>query len=825
MADVAEGMPGAGGGEQVGAEESSGKWPARRGARLFAVLCSMLRCLTDGLFAVLLFVSCFHLPCGVGGADLESSWAQALPYLLKSGAQSGRDYIFTFGPLGLVLNGAYDADTFWFVYGWEVAAGAAIAGIAVALGRRIKLPDVRILYQVTVLLLLSHPLLQDMRYVFATLALSVLLLVSRPRVPAYLFAGLFFAAVSVIKFTFALLAGPAIVLVAAWKWREAGHRWGVLLPAAYGVCLAGVWLALGQSLWNLPPFVLRSLELSSGYVEAMSQTGSPLTLKVGLLVASLGVLSCLGVFLSAERKTRYAVGLLLALLTLYVEFRHGFVRHDLHAIYFFAFCPILPFVIVATEARAARVWGVRLGFGLSMLLSLIGLHWVLRDYPLLPSDPVGYLKDARLRCKSRVHLLRHPQELRDGLDVVRQQMAEEWALPRIRKIVGDRSIDTVSGAQGVVILNGFNYRPRPIMTSYAAYTPRLLELNADYYRGEDRPQFVLLNLVAVDTRFPASEDSAVLLELLRNYRPVTSEKGFLLLQRSETPVAAPAPLSSAESTFFLGQEIELPDEPDLFQTASFHFRLHGSGKLLHSWFRNPILYLNARLNTGEQRRFRLVPGLVEHEFLFNPVLESNGDFLNLGTGKDNKRIVALSITQEKFHGLHPYSPVVRMTLKTYPRSLVRQLSPAEKDAMEWSAMGTVPTRIKAMGMNQRVCDGVEALVVVGGTAFYDVPPGRRRVSGLHGVWAAAYDPALRTDALRTDGMEFAVEFVSPAGVRSVLFRKRLDPVNNPADRGPIPFAVELPPGQDGGTLELRTFDEAPHNWNLDWGYWSQIKID
>jgi hypothetical protein len=137
----------------------------------------------------------------------------------------------------------------------------------------------------------------------------------------------------------------------------------------------------------------------------------------------------------------------------------------------------------------------------------------------------------------------------------------------------------------------------------------------------------------------------------------------------------------------------------------------------------------------------------------------------------------------------------------------------------------VPERVAALGTSRAVCDGVEALVLVGGTAFYDVPPGRRRVSGLHGVWSAAYDPALRPGPDRTDGVEFAVEFVSPLGIRSVLYRKRLDPFNNPADRGPIPFAVELPAGQDGGTLEVRTFDEPPHNPGYDWGYWARIKFD
>jgi hypothetical protein len=399
------------------------------------------------------------------------------------------------------------------------------------------------------------------------------------------------------------------------------------------------------------------------------------------------------------------------------------------------------------------------------------------------------------------------------------------ALPRIRRIVGDRTIDTVSGSQAVLIHNGLNYRPRPIITSYAAYTPRLLELNADCYRGQHAPQFVLMNLMPIDGRYPASEDSGILLELLRSYRPVLNEKGFLLLERREVANAAPEPLNARESTFFFGEEVSLPDEPGLLQTVSFRFRLRGGGKLLSLVFRNPILYLNARLNTGERRRYRLVPGLAAHEFLLNPVIVASGDFVNLYKDTNKTRIVSFTITQEDFFGLHPYSPVVGLTLRSYPRTLVHPLSRSERDQVE-ANMGATPSRIEALGSSYITCDRVEALMVIAGTAYYDVPAGRRRVTGRHGMWAACYDPALNSAAPNTtDGMEFAIEFVGLDGTRHPLFRKRLDPINNPADRGAIPFAVELPPGQDGGILELRTFDKPPHSPNYDWGYWAEIKIE
>ena len=71
----------------------------------------------------------------------------------------------------------------------------------------------------------------------------------------------------------------------------------------------------------------------------------------------------------------------------------------------------------------------------------------------------------------------------------------------------------------------------PVFQSYSAYTERLLQMNTQFFEGDQAPQFVLFRAEAIDGRFPMLEDSGVMLELLRRYRPVLTEKTFLLMQR------------------------------------------------------------------------------------------------------------------------------------------------------------------------------------------------------------------------------------------------------------------------------------------------------
>src|SRR5262249_35047162 len=65
----------------------------------------------------------------------------------------------------------------------------------------------------------------------------------------------------------------------------------------------------------------------------------------------------------------------------------------------------------------------------------------------------------------------------------------------------------------------------------------LLSANAARYRGADAPAFVLFQMAPLDGRWPASEDGDALVELLRAYRPVLREKGFLLLRRTASPAS------------------------------------------------------------------------------------------------------------------------------------------------------------------------------------------------------------------------------------------------------------------------------------------------
>ncbi len=237
-----------------------------------------------------------------------------------------------------------------------------------------------------------------------------------------------------------------------------------------------------------------------------------------------------------------------------------------------------------------------------------------------------------------------PTRLARLLEVEQKVLADEWALPKICSIVGDRPVDLLTYSQGVLFLNHLNYHPRPIFQSYSAYTPDSMEVNADYYRGERAPDFVLCRLEPIDNRFPAMEDCAALLEILRRYRFVAREKGLLLLERRDDkpPRAADPPLLLQKDITF-DEVIRLDEFGASAKLLSIHVTDTFRGRLTKALFRSAHLSLNVTTTDGEKHSFRLIPSMAETSFLVDPLLRNHDDLESYFLGKPLPRIRMLSI--------------------------------------------------------------------------------------------------------------------------------------------------------------------------------------
>jgi hypothetical protein len=609
-------------------------------------------------------------PSMVAGGSLDPSWMQALAHFYRAGGQAGTDYVFTYGPLGSFATWAYDPDLYWQRYLWELGIKLAAAVIITVLLSGLPSRGLTLLGAAAVIVFVPYHF--DTIYQVTVLAAGVLLLDgacrnrpwAAPLVPLLVLLAL-------TKFTYFLLALWAAAL-AELAVRLRGYR-GVLSPGPlYLAAVAAVSLFCGQRITHLWDYCRNSWEISAGYGEAMSVPGSLQDTAPAVVAAVLAA----GLLLLAAWRNRGRVFHVTAVLLLgpglFLAWKNGLIRSaDGHPFIFFSVALFVAVLLprLLGPAPAPLTW-VALG-----VLIACSVGGTLLKSGRLEEDYFGWnLTQTEVNLAAALH----PAAKRSELEDKRLRQQDDWRLDRVRDAVGEASIDQLSCEQGVVLLNGLNWHPRPVFQSYTAYTPALLRLNRDYFRSVAAPDYVLCNLSPVDNRLGATEDCLALLEILRRYEPVLREDHFVLFRRvppgDET--AAEEPRVVCRRTIRLGEDVSLEEVRGEYQALALRLSPSVAGRLREVLYKRDSVFIDLRTASGRTLQRRLIPAMAQEGFLINPLVDTTEDYVRLyGPGGD--RVVSFSVTTAG----DDFKDEIEMTVTAWSRLPCRKLDAAAMDVL------------------------------------------------------------------------------------------------------------------------------------------------
>jgi len=124
--------------------------------------------------------------------------------------------------------------------------------------------------------------------------------------------------------------------------------------------------------------------------------------------------------------------------------------------------------------------------------------------------PGDALARVRLSARRLADLPAFDRDFRHRFDAA----ASAARLPdEVRRAIGDSHVDLIGYSQGLLHLNGFEHRTRPVIQSYSAYTPFLAERNRAFLATDRAPAFLVASLETVDGRYPAQDDAPLLARL------------------------------------------------------------------------------------------------------------------------------------------------------------------------------------------------------------------------------------------------------------------------------------------------------------------------
>ena len=572
-------------------------------------------------------------------AGIDASWRFGINQASEQHLRFGPDISFTFGPYTSIYTGQYSPSTDALMIGSSLLLALGYAAALIFLmGRERQKWGV-----VTVLILAGLFLLKDVLFFSFPLLVALVThrIVTRGSLKRLSVADFFFPSLlcfalgllPLVKGTFligsiSILGCCFVYLVGLGYKRLAGT---ILIAFFVGVLF--FWLLSGQSLADLPIYLANLIPTVSGYTEAMAVDGDQNQVTCYLLAACITLLAIL-----FDRRLRFSSRyFLIAVYALYlfIAFKGGFVRHDGHAL--MAGVGILLGAVVLLIVSRSKTAYVSLVFAL--------VAWLVVDlqYQKTSTEIVLNNIDAANRAawNGIASRFEHPLELRreydDAVALIRHQ-ANYPVLPG--------TSDIYSYDQSQLIASGNRWAPRPILQSYSAYTPAMLEQNRLHLVAAGAPDHLFFKVQTIDGRFPSTEDGASWPELLARYRPTRFDRDVLILER--VPDASPPLLEPVDRSITAkrGTNVAVPDSVEqVFATIRIRRSLLGS---LYSLLYKPdALQMEVSYGDSTHKSFRIVSAMVASPFLVSPVIDDTKDFLLLYGDHgllDNKRIRSFSVS-------------------------------------------------------------------------------------------------------------------------------------------------------------------------------------
>lgn len=462
-------------------------------------------------------------------AGFDPSWQIALHLIASDRLHFGSEVVFTYGPLGFVLFPQTVTAPTWaiaFVVTFILrvalvvlvigatrrATGTIIPGIvagyvcAAALGPLVTIPG--LLAGLAAIVMIQQP-------------------VSPSRLRWMVASGLGVAAAVclLIKLDGGLLALIALG-VAAWFQGSRGVRALGQFAGGYVVAFLAGWLATGNRLTDIPAWLRWSRQMVSGYTDGAAFTdarvGPGWHFTVFFSALGLVVVGAWWAWRGRRRIEQVALWTVLGLVC-WVEFKHGFVRHDTHVAGTLLALGLLPVTLRFRQRFVGWMAVAAASLGLVGALNAMDLD------PWHRLEPTG-ARELTHEARMLVDPARRRRAIAQSRAAVRRELAID---PAIIDAVGDAPVHVAPQETAAAWAYDLNWRPLPQFQSFSTWTGGLDRLNARRLASPGGPVVVLReSTVRLDHHNPLFESPRENMALICDARQARMVGRWEVLRRT-----------------------------------------------------------------------------------------------------------------------------------------------------------------------------------------------------------------------------------------------------------------------------------------------------
>lgn len=777
----------------------------------------------------------FLMQIGMGRgfpSSLDAGWGEVLNWGIAHGAQWGKDLVFTYGPLGfLSANLPFDPAIYWPTLILQCVFAVFMAWLVVANLRRMSWAAILAFLLVTIFLGWGWSSTSPLLIVYP-LAMLVLERNSRETGGPRWRSCVLIAALAAFASLPPLIKFSAFPLWLVWLplgclvlYRPRAWPFVATFLLTSLVAPLVAWMACGQNPANLPAFVAGSWRVARFYGVAMQDDPKLLITDQVALGTALFGLACIALFAWCERRSprRVAVyGMLAAALAL--AYRAGDLRADGgHLMVFWSTAAWSACLLVGTwlERKNAAA-GLRARIAAFVLAALALTPPCLSG--VYGESTLGSLYSGRYTYAYSIEsadLLLHPRDAYDMRLKKWKADRKALALPRIARTVGNGTIDVLMNEQAALLANGLNYHPRPVFQSYSAYSGQLAKQNAEFFTSARAPEWIMLDLYAIGGRYPASDDARALPRILQDYRPLLSERDFILFHRSRDrsgPLIGGGPGHDISIDFDKASAVPAPSADAWF--ATLHVGLTRYGKLQALLFRPPTLKIAVTLKDGSSHIYTLVPEIARTGFMLSPALASDAAYLDWLRGNDGSEVTSVQLVQQQF--LRHQAFKIEGGLHLYPLKLPHGYKPTlALYSKAYPGFNEMPASVSEATRNYTVDGQPVMFLPAPGSLTFRPPAGTYEISATFGLMPDALSNptclAAHPDGI---GMSVGIEGASPdpASLRYI------NPFADPSHRYQAHYTYRLT--VSAGHLVVVSVNSGPPGSNgaCDWSWLRDVRF-
>jgi len=206
----------------------------------------------------------------------------------------------------------------------------------------------------------------------------------------------------------------------------------------------------------------------------------------------------------------------------------------------------------------------------------------------------------------------------------------------VREKIGQATVDVYPWDYTIIAANQLNWKVRPVIQSYAAYTSWLDGKDARHFAGAEAPEYFIFDLnkvtfdlngdklESIDNRYLLNDEPQTMLQLLKNYRRVYSDKNFLVFRRTKRPEDI-HPSDTKVQTGKWFEWITVPDSATAFTRLKLQMKNSFFGRLKSMLYKDELYYAYYKTKEGRTLKYRIVPKNAVDGIWISPFFTSAGD--------------------------------------------------------------------------------------------------------------------------------------------------------------------------------------------------------